>query len=456
MCEKSYQEEYKKFSNCSIAVIGLGYVGLPLVIAFGKTKSCVLTKKPLNRKIIGFDINQSRIKELNRFKDKTNEINHDDIEECKNDITFTCDKKLIKNANIFIITVPTPINSSKNPDLSFVESATEIVGETLNTKFNDKNYCLNKPIIIYESTVYPGVTEEVCIPIIERITNKKINEDFLVGYSPERINPGDKINTLNTIIKVTSGSNIEASKSVDYLYQSIIKAGTHQASSIKIAEACKVIENTQRDLNIAFVNELAMIFKALEIPTLDVLEAARTKWNFLDFKPGLVGGHCIGVDPYYLTYKSNQMGISPRLVSSGRKINDGMAKWIVDQLIIEMAKRKMVIGGEKVLVLGYSYKENCGDHRNSRVFDMVSALKIYGLNFDIVDPYVNAEECLRDYSLKIYKEIPDFKYGSVIVAVGHSNFKSISTEGWGKMIKDNGIIFDIKGICPKDIQAINI
>ena len=456
MCEKKYEEEYKNLSNCSIAVIGLGYVGLPLVITFGKTKSCVFTNKELNRKIIGYDTNENRINELKRLKDKTNEINLSDFEKCKDNVIFTYEKELLENANVFIITVPTPINSAKNPDLSFIESATKTVGKVLKKKFIDKNDFGIKPLIIYESTVYPGVTEEICIPIIEKITNKKINEHFLVGYSPERINPGDKKNTLNTIVKVTSGSNKEASKSVDYLYKSIINAGTYNVSSIKIAEACKVIENTQRDLNIAFVNELSMIFKALDIPTLEVLEAAKTKWNFLDFKPGLVGGHCIGIDPYYLTYKSRQIGISPRLVSSGRKINDGMSKWIVDQLIIEMAKRKMIIGGEKVLILGYSYKENCGDHRNSRVVDIINSLKVYDLDCDIVDPHVDPEECKRDYSLKILNEIPEFRYSSIIVAVGHSYFKNISFEGWERILKDNGIIFDIKGICPDDLPIVRL
>lgn len=456
MDRNKYKEEYKKLYNCSIAIIGLGYVGLPLAVTFGKTKSCAFTKKNLKRKVIGYDLNKSRINELNEFKDKTNEIDEKDLKACKTNLTFTHDKNDINKANIFIITVPTPINSSKDPDLSFIESATKLVGESMIKKDNEKSSLDFKPLIIYESTVYPGVTEDICVPILEKVSGMKLNKDFLVGYSPERINPGDKKNTLNTIIKVTSGSNKEASLRVDYLYKSIINAGTFNVSSIKIAEACKVIENTQRDLNIAFVNELSMIFKALQIPTLEVLAAANTKWNFLDFKPGLVGGHCIGIDPYYLTFKSRQMGIYPKLLSSGRKINDGMAKWIVDQLVIEMAKRKFIIGGKRVLILGYSYKEDCGDHRNSRVLDIVSALNVYGLIADIVDPYVNSEECERNYSLKITKEIPSLKYNAVIVAVGHNKFKSITFTGWEKMLNDNGIIFDIKGICPENLPVIKI
>tara|TARA_B100001989_G_scaffold123814_1_gene87371 strand:- start:1234 stop:2604 length:1371 start_codon:yes stop_codon:yes gene_type:complete len=456
MFADKYEDEYSIFSQCSIAVIGVGYVGLPLLTTFAKTKSCVLTNKPLNRKVIGFDINQSRIEELKSHKDRTNSVGESEIEDCRNNLIFTCNKNEISEANIFIITVPTPINENKDPDLTFIQKATEIVGDTINKNFLEQKNSNIKPLIIYESTVYPGVTDDICIPIIEKITNKKINQDFLVGYSPERINPGDKKNTLTSIIKVTSGSNKEASRKVDYLYKSIIKAGTHNASSIKIAEASKVIENTQRDLNIAFVNELSIIFKTLNIPTLEVLEAAKTKWNFLDFRPGLVGGHCIGIDPYYLKFKSKQMGISPRLVSSVRQINNGMAKWIVDQLIIEMANRRLVIGGTKVLILGYSYKENCPDHRNSRVFDMINALKVYGLEYEIVDPYVDSADCKRDYAIEILNEIPNYRYSAVIAAVGHDIFRSITLENWKKLIINNGIIFDIKGICPKNLPVLKI
>ena len=452
----NYENEYKLFSQCFIAVIGLGYVGLPLLTTFAKTKSCVFTNKPLNRKVIGFDINQSRVNELTIHQDKTNSVNKKDIEECVNNLIFTSNQNEIREANIFIITVPTPINSNKEPDLTFIQKATEIVGGAINKNFIEEKKSNIKPLIIFESTVYPGVTEDICIPIIEKITNKKLNQDFFVGYSPERINPGDKKNTLTSIIKVTSGSNKEASRNVDYLYKSIINAGTHNASSIKIAEASKVIENTQRDLNIAFVNELSMIFKALNISTLEVLEAAKTKWNFLDFSPGLVGGHCIGIDPYYLKFKSKQMGISPRLVSLGRQINNGMGKWVVDQLIIEMAKRRQVIGGTKVLILGYSYKENCGDHRNSRILDMVSELKVYGLDYAIVDPYVDSEASKRDYAIEILNKIPNYTYSAVIVAVGHDLFKSITHKNWEKMITNDAIIFDIKGICPKNLPVVKI
>ena len=452
----NYENEYKKFSQCSIAVIGLGYVGLPLLTTFAKTRSCVFTNKPLNRKVIGFDINQSRVNELNNCQDKTNSVEKREIEKCRKNLFFTSNKNEISEANIFIVTVPTPIDENKDPDLNFIQKATEIVGEAINKNYVEEKKSNFKPLIIYESTVYPGVTEEICVPIIEKITKKKINRDFLVGYSPERINPGDKKNILTSIIKVTSGSNEEASRDVDYLYKSIINAGTHNTSSIKIAEASKVIENTQRDLNIAFVNELSMIFKALNISTLEVFEAAKTKWNFLDFSPGLVGGHCIGIDPYYLKFKSKKMGFSPRLVSSGRQINNGMAKWIVDQLIIEMARRRLVIGGTKVLILGYSYKENCGDHRNSRVLDVISALRVYGLEYEIVDPYVDSEACKRDYAIEILNKIPDYSYSAVIAAVGHDIFRSITLENWKKLIINNGIIFDIKGICPKNLPVLKI
>ena len=456
MFSKEYHKEYKVFAKCSIAVIGLGYVGLPLLKAFAKTKICFYTNKPVERKIIGFDINELRIKELNDLKDKTNSFNQKEIEDCKNNVIFTNNKNEICNANIFIITVPTPINPSKDPDLTFIENATEIVGEAIEKRLAKNKNNNIKPLIIYESTVYPGVTEDICVPIIEKITNKKINHDFLVGYSPERINPGDKVNTITSIIKLTSGSNEEASRYVDYLYKSIIKAGTHKVSSIKIAEASKVIENTQRDLNIAFVNELAMIFKVLNISTLEVLEAAKTKWNFLDFRPGLVGGHCIGIDPYYLKFKSKQMGFSPKLVSTGRQINDGMPKWIVEQIIIEMVKRRLEIGMEKILILGFSYKENCADHRNSRVFDIVKELNVYGLESVVVDPHVDTEICLKDYSLKILNKVPNQNYSAIIVAVDHTVFKSLSSEKWLGMLKKDGIIFDLKGICPENPSVIKI
>ena len=453
---REYSEEYKNLSNCSIAVIGLGYVGLPLAVAFAKNRTCAFSKNPLNRNVVGFDVNEKRIDELNKNFDKTNEISRDDFEKCKGNLIFTNNKSDLENTNIFIITVPTPVNQQKNPDLSHVKNATKLVAEVINKQFNIYQLKNIKPLIIYESTVYPGVTEDICNPIIEKITSKKINHDFFLGYSPERINPGDTKNTLETIVKVTSGSNEESSKKVDYLYRSIIRAGTHNVSSIKIAEACKVIENTQRDLNIAFINELSMIFRALDISTLEVLEAAKTKWNFLDFKPGLVGGHCIGIDPYYLTFRSKQIGVTPRLISSARKINDGMAKWIVDQLILEMAKRKFVIGGERVLILGFSYKENCGDHRNSRVIDIINSLKVFNLKIDVVDGYVDVEECMSDYSIKILREIPEFKYSAVIVAVSHAEFKSLSTKEWENIVREDGIIFDVKGICPDNCSVIKM
>ena len=449
---------FPSLNNCTVAVIGLGYVGLPLALAFAEKKSCFKTKIPLNRKIIGFDINKNRINQLSEGLDSTNEVKEDKLKNLSL-IKFTSQVENIALADVFIITVPTPIKDGNIPDLLPLKDASTTVGKALKIRkiINKQNKIkIPNPIIIYESTVYPGCTEEICLPILEKESDLESNKGFFYGYSPERINPGDPNHKLKDIQKITSGGNQESGNWINDFYSSIIEAGTHLTKNIKIAETAKVIENTQRDLNIAFVNELSMIFKALNISTLEVLEAAKTKWNFLDFSPGLVGGHCIGIDPYYLKFKSKQMGFSPRLVSSGRQINNGMAKWIVDQLIIEMARRKLVIGGTKVLILGYSYKENCGDHRNSRVLDVISALKVYGLEYEIVDPYVDSEACKRDYAIEILNKIPDYSYSAVIAAVGHDIFRSITPENWKKLIINNGIIFDIKGICPKNLPVLKI
>lgn len=455
MAVLKYKKEKDYLDGCEIAIIGLGYVGLPLAVELGKNNICQKTKLPLKRSIIGFDINSSRINELLSFHDRTGEISKDKIKEAKN-LIFTSEKSRLINSKVFIITVPTPINNDNNPDLSFIKQATIDVSEIIKKNFEFTKNNPYKPLIIYESTVYPGVTEEVCIPIIENITNSKINDNFFCGYSPERINPGDKKNQISNIMKVTSGSNEEAANIVDYLYSSIIKCGTHKASSIKVAEASKVIENTQRDLNIAFVNELSMIFKALNINTKEVLEAASTKWNFLSFQPGLVGGHCIGIDPYYLTYKSRMVGFYPKLVSSGREINDGMPKWIVEQLIVEMAKKQIIIGGTKVLILGYAYKENCPDYRNSRVYNILTELKKYDLEYDLVDPHVDINACKKEFNINIRSDLPKKKFQVLIVAVGHKKFKQMTEKQWLSLITKNSVIFDIKGILPKSIETINL
>ncbi|MDP5119947.1 MAG: nucleotide sugar dehydrogenase, partial [Prochlorococcaceae cyanobacterium MAG_34] len=344
-------------NDCTVAVIGLGYVGLPLAVELAKPQACLRTGDPLQRRVIGFDINSQRLEELRRGLDRTNETSAEDLQAALL-LEFTSDPGHLAEVDVFVVTVPTPIDSAKRPDLTPLEKASATVGRALKQR-----HSASTPLVIYESTVYPGATEEVCVPIIERESGLAFNEGFCCGYSPERINPGDKEHKLTTITKVTSGSTTQAAAWVDGFYGSIIVAGTHLAASIKVAEAAKVIENTQRDLNIALVNELAIIFRKLEIDTLDVLEAAGSKWNFLPFRPGLVGGHCIGVDPYYLTHKAEQLGYHPQVVLAGRRINDGMGSWVVEQLVLALARRGMVIAGARVLVLGLSFKENCPDLR---------------------------------------------------------------------------------------------
>ena len=446
-----------KLSNCTIAVIGLGYVGLPLAIELSKKQSCLRSGELLQRKIIGFDINNKRLEEVNKGIDFTNEISRDELKSAE--IDYTNDISKLSKADVFIITVPTPIDNSNKPNLMPLESATKNVVNALTQRA--KNNPSSIPIIIYESTVYPGATEEFCVPIIEDNSKLTYNlldpkKGFACGYSPERINPGDKNRKLRNIVKVTSGSCKEVALWIDSLYGSIIEAGTHPAKSIKVAEAAKVIENTQRDINIALINELAIIFRKMGIDTRDVLKAAGSKWNFLNFYPGLVGGHCIGVDPYYLSYKSQELGYHPEVVLAGRRINNSMAKWIVEQIVIEMAKKKIVIGETKVLILGFTFKENCPDFRNTKVIDIVNSLKSYGMVPEIVDPIIDIGVSSEFYKLKISKEIPKEKFQIVICAVAHNEFKDFSKRKWLNLIKEKGIFFDIKGIIPRDLKPIRL
>ena len=408
-----------------LAIIGLGYVGLPLAVEFGKKFSTY-----------GFDINNTRIEELQKGIDKTLEVSKKELTEAKN-LTFTSSVEDIKDANIYIVTVPTPIDKHKNPDLTPLIMASRTVGRVL--KKGD--------IVIYESTVYPGCTREVCVPELERESGLTFNKDFFCGYSPERINPGDKQHRLTTIKKVTSGSTPEVAKKVDELYKSIITAGTHLAPSIEVAEAAKVIENAQRDINIAFVNELALIFDRLGIDTLEVLEAAGTKWNFLPFKPGLVGGHCIGVDPYYLAYKAKEVGYHPQIILAGRRTNDEMGVFIANKLIKLMIHKGHTIKGSSVLVLGITFKENCPDIRNSRVIDVIRELQDFGINVDVYDPWADPKEVKREYGLELVKTLPPLaNYDAIVLAVAHDEFKKMQLKK-----NNNQVLFDIKGILDKSL-----
>ncbi|WP_353661508.1 nucleotide sugar dehydrogenase [Hydrogenimonas sp. SS33] len=407
-----------------IAVVGLGYVGLPLAHAFS-------FKYP----VVGFDIARRRVEELRQGYDRTLELSWEQVREAiGNGMRFTDDREEIRNCNIYIVTVPTPIDEHKNPDLAPLKKASETIAKVL--KPND--------IVIYESTVYPGATEEVCVPILEKQSGLTFNEDFYCGYSPERINPGDKEHTVTKIPKVTSGSTPETAKKIDDLYASVITAGTHMAPSIKVAEAAKVIENAQRDINIAFVNELALIFEKLGIDTLDVLAAAGTKWNFLPFKPGLVGGHCIGVDPYYLTYKAKEIGYHPEVILSGRRINDNMGVHVANRVVKLMIHKGHTIKGAKVLVLGITFKENCPDIRNSRVIDVIRELADFGCDVDVFDPWADAAEVKREYGIDLlprFEEGLADRYDAVVLAVAHEAFKKMNIGKSGRRV-----VYDIKGL----------
>ena len=403
-----------------IAIIGLGYVGLPLAHAFS-----------FKYEVVGFDVSQRRIDELKGGTDRTLELSDKQVKEAiANSMQFTNDLNGIADCNIYIVTVPTPIDKNKRPDLSPLIKASESVGSVL--KKGD--------IVIYESTVYPGATEEECVPILEQFSNLKFNQDFFCGYSPERINPGDKEHTVTKILKVTAGSTLEIGKKVDNLYASIITAGTHLAPTIKVAEAAKVIENSQRDINIAFINELAIIFNKLDIDTNAVLDAAATKWNFLPFKPGLVGGHCIGVDPYYLTHKAQQVGHNPEIILAGRRINDNMGIYVANQVVKLMIKKGHKVDGAKVLVLGITFKENCPDIRNSKVIDVIQELKEFGCNVDISDYWADKDEVKHEYNLELTNKADYQDYNAIILAVAHDQYKTI------KIHNDNQVVFDIKSI----------
>ena len=413
-----------------IAIIGLGYVGLPLAVEFGK-----------KYETIGIDINQERIDELKNGHDRTLEVDKDGLKNSTN-LTYTTSFNDIKDCNIYIVTVPTPINSSNRPDLTPIKKSTESIAKVL--KIDD--------IVIYESTVYPGVTEEVCVPILEDGSGLKFNQDFYCAYSPERINPGDKERTLTKILKITSGSTPEVAKRVDELYKTIITAGTHLAPSIKVAEAAKVIENTQRDVNIALMNELAMIFDAMSIDTKAVLEAAGTKWNFIKLTPGLVGGHCIGVDPYYLTFKAEELGYKPNLILTSRQINNGVGKYIAEKTIKLMINHDKKIKNANVLVLGVTFKENCRDMRNTKVVDVIEELQGYGCNVDVYDPWVDPNENKKHYRHGIIAnpfETKEKKYGVIVLAVAHDLFKTLSQEDYESIMDGEFVLVDIKGIAPK-------
>lgn len=414
--------------DSKIAIIGLGYVGLPLAVEFGK-------KYPT----IGFDINQARVNELNNGFDRTAEVDTEELSQARL-LTCTADNVQLADCQFYIVTVPTPIDKHKQPDLTPLVKASEFLGEVIS----------KDAIVIYESTVYPGATEETCVPIIEQVSGLKFNQDFYVGYSPERINPGDKQHRLPTILKVTSGSTPEVAEKVDALYASIITAGTYKASSIKVAEAAKVIENTQRDVNIALINELSIIFNKLGIDTTEVLEAAGTKWNFLPFRPGLVGGHCIGVDPYYLTHKAQAVGYHPEMILAGRRLNDGMAHYVVSQLIKGMLKKRIQVEQANVLVMGLTFKENCPDLRNTKVIDIVEELKEYNVNVDVVDPLCACEEAQQEYGIRLTPDPIAGQYDAIILAVAHNQFKEMGIENIKALGKASHVLYDLKCLLPKE------
>jgi UDP-N-acetyl-D-galactosamine dehydrogenase len=412
-----------------IGIIGLGYVGLPLAVEFGKQYPT-----------IGLDLKEERIQELISGEDNTREVTSSELAEA-NQLRFTSSSEMLADCNVYIVTVPTPIDIQKRPDLSYLESASETVGGLI--KKGD--------VVIYESTVYPGATEEVCIPVIESVSGLEYNKDFFAGYSPERINPGDKEHKVSSILKVTSGSTPEAATFVDELYNSVITAGTYLAGSIRVAEAAKVIENTQRDLNIALINELALIFNQLNINTEEVLEAAGTKWNFLPFRPGLVGGHCIGVDPYYLTHKAQEIGYHPEVILAGRRINDDMGRHVAEQVVKLMLLRKIQVFDSRVLVLGLTFKENCPDLRNSRAIDVIRELQRYHVHVDVYDPWVDPQEAKKEYGIDLVEEPGQGDYNAVIITVGHEQFREIGAAGLRAYCNANGILYDVKYLLPADV-----
>ena len=417
-----------QIDNVKLAIIGLGYVGLPLAVEFGK-------KRP----VLGFDINARRIAELKEGRDHTLEVSSEELVSASH-LSFSHEAVQLSQANFYIVTVPTPIDQYKQPDLTPLVRASETIGKVL--KRGD--------IVVYESTVYPGATEEVCVPVLERVSGLRFNEDFYAGYSPERINPGDKAHRVSTIKKVTSGSTPDVAELVDAVYREIIVAGTHKAPSIRVAEAAKVIENTQRDVNIALINELALIFNKMGIDTQAVLEAAGTKWNFLPFRPGLVGGHCIGVDPYYLTHKAQAIGYHPEIILAGRRLNDSMGTYVVSQLVKAMTKRRIQVQGSRVLVLGLTFKENCPDLRNTRVVDIVRELGEYNIAVDVYDPWVDEAEAQQEYDLVPVKTPAQGAYDGIIIAVAHEQFVKLGASGIRAFGKPEHVLYDLKYVLAAD------
>lgn len=420
------QNSTNKVRNKTIAIIGLGYVGLPLAVEFGKLRS-----------VIGFDINAKRIAEIQAGRDNTLETEPQELQAAKH-LTFSTQLEDLRVACIYIVTVPTPIDDHKRPDLSPLLKASETVGKVL--KAGD--------IVIYESTVYPGCTEEDCVPVLEKFSGLKFNQDFFCGYSPERINPGDKVHRLPNIQKVTSGSTPEVAEVVDQLYRQIITAGTHKASSIKVAEAAKVIENTQRDVNIALINELALIFNKMGIDTEAVLQAAGSKWNFLPFRPGLVGGHCIGVDPYYLTHKAESIGYHPEIILAGRRLNDSMGAYVVTQLVKAMARRRLQVDGARVLIMGLTFKENCSDLRNTRVVDIIEELKDYKVQTDVFDPWADPAQAQHEYGITPVQKPEHGAYDAIVLAVAHHQFKNMGAQAIRSLGKPEHVLYDLKYLLP--------
>ena len=417
-----------------LAVIGLGYVGLPLAVEFGKTRS-----------VVGFDINSSRIQALRAGHDATLEVDDEELKSASN-LSFSSELGDIADCNVFIVTVPTPIDAHKRPDLTPLIKASETIGKVL--KQGD--------LVIYESTVYPGATEEDCVPVLERVSGLKFNEDFFAGYSPERINPGDKTHRLTTIMKVTSGSTPDVADFVNDLYASIVTAGTHKAPSIRVAEAAKVIENTQRDLNIALINELAVIFNRMAIDTEAVLQAAGTKWNFLPFRPGLVGGHCIGVDPYYLTHKAEATGYHPQIILAGRRLNDGMGSYVAGQMVKALLRKRIHVQGARVLVMGLTFKENCPDLRNTRVVDVISELKEYGIDVDVYDPWVDPAEAQHEYGILPITQPNNDTYDGIILAVAHQEFIELGAVGVRQLGRKDHVVYDLKYTLPADQSDLRL
>lgn len=415
--------------NCKLGVVGLGYVGLPLAVEFGKHFATV-----------GFDIKAARVAELKAGRDSTLEVDPTELKTATM-LTFSTELKDLRKCKVYIVTVPTPIDKYNRPDLSPIEGASKLLGQVL--KKGD--------VVVYESTVYPGCTEEIAVPILEAVSGLKYNVDFFCGYSPERINPGDKQHRLPTIRKITSGSTPEVADFVDSLYSSIITAGTHKATSIRVAEAAKVIENTQRDVNIALINELALIFNRLGIDTEEVLEAAGTKWNFLPFRPGLVGGHCIGVDPYYLTHKAQEIGYHPEMILAGRRVNDNMAIYVAERVAQLMLKKRIHVSGGRILVMGLTFKENCPDLRNSKVVDVILELQKYGAKVDVYDPWIDAKEAQHEYGIKPIKKLNKGTYDGIVMAVGHKEFKDMGIAAVRALAKKEHVLFDIKYVFDKKL-----